>query len=125
MMRKYFVFQGNDHDCGFTSLKILLALIFKNKKYLLLEKPNNKKKYYSYFDLGQIAIQQGVTLKMYEIEKKTQLLHNEKYPLLVDLVTKEKEVHLVVLRKLTKKYAYLTDPNLGYLKIKLEDFFLK
>jgi len=125
MMRKYFVFQGNDHDCGFTSLKILLALIFKNKKYLLLEKPNNKKKYYSYFDLGQIAIQQGVTLKMYEIEKKTQLLHNEKYPLLVDLVTKEKEVHLVVLRKLTKKYAYLIDPNLGYLKIKLEDFFLK
>lgn len=124
-MRKYFVFQGNDHDCGFASLKIFLALTFKNKAYLSLSKPLDQKSHFSYSNLCQVALQQGVTLKAFEIEIKEQLLINKDFPLLVSLTSEKNEVHLVVLRKLSKKYAYLIDPNIGYIKIKIEDFFLK
>lgn len=122
-MRKYFVFQANEHDCGFASLKILLAIAFKDKAYLSLAKPLDQKEYFSYFDLCQIAGQQGVSLNAYEVETKEQLLLNKNYPLLVGLSSSEKEMHLVVLRKMTKKYVYLIDPQIGYLKMKINVFF--
>ena len=38
----YFTYQGNDHDCGFACLKMLLATLNKNKSYLYLDKEGKR-----------------------------------------------------------------------------------
>ena len=51
---KYFIYQGNDHDCGFAALKMLLANLAKDKSYLYIPKPA-KREYYTLEDLNDIA----------------------------------------------------------------------
>ena len=40
----YFIKQIDNHDCGFASLKMLLANIYKDKRYLYLKQDLNKKR---------------------------------------------------------------------------------
>ena len=57
---RYFTYQGNDYDCGFASLKMLLCYAHKTPKYLRLAKPEEKRSRYSYRDLLDIAARHGV-----------------------------------------------------------------
>lgn len=124
MKKKYFTYQGNDSDCGFASLKILLAIHFKKKKYLRLAKPKGQKEHYSYFDLKQIAKEKGVTLNAYQVSKKEDIFLLDKLPVLVSLKTSSENVHLVILLKIKKNVVYLIDPNIGHLKMPVSQFFI-
>ena len=46
----YVCYQGNDRDCGFASLRMMMANKSRNKSYLYLEKPQ-KKKDYTFYDI--------------------------------------------------------------------------
>ena len=51
---KYFIYQGNDHDCGFAALKMFLATLAKDKSYLYIPKPS-KREYYNLNDLVDLS----------------------------------------------------------------------
>lgn len=60
----YVCYQGNDHDCGFAALKMLLANRSNNKSYLYIKKPS-KKKDYTFQDLIRIAKSYGFVLSSF------------------------------------------------------------
>ena len=60
----YVCYQGNDHDCGFAALKMLLANKVHNKSYLYIKKPS-KKKDYTFQDLIRIAKSYGFVLSSF------------------------------------------------------------
>ena len=108
----YICYQGNDHDCGFASLKMLLANLGKNKSYLYLDKPL-KKENYTYEDIINIADEHGLTLKGY-LDQDKDLSFVNSAPGLVNLNDeKAYNNHLVYVYKLTKKKVYYVDPLIG------------
>lgn len=60
----YFCYQGNDEDCGYCALKMMLASAYKDKRFLYLLK-NDKKSSYTFSDLEMIAMENGMKLKSY------------------------------------------------------------
>lgn len=117
----YISYQANDFDCGFVSLKMLLATLSKNKSYLYLEK-EGKLKNFSFADLIAIAASHGLTLKGYEDEDKD-LDFLSKSPallLLDDGLTYNS--HLVMVRKLKKEKVYFNDPLVGEVVMKEMEF---
>ena len=58
---KYFIFQGNDHDCGFAALKMYLAILAKDRSYLYIPKPS-KREYYDLFEIANLSKSYGVEL---------------------------------------------------------------
>ncbi len=114
-MSKYFCYQGNDHDCGFASLKMLLATINKNKSFLRLRNPF-KNQSYSFSNLIDIALQYGVTMSGYKcVNKDIDAIK----PVSLALIDSN---HLVLVNKLTTKFIYVNDPDKGKLKLRLNEF---
>ena len=56
---KYFIYQGNDHDCAFAALKILLANLAKDKSFLYLPKPA-RREYYDLLDVVKLGRAYGI-----------------------------------------------------------------
>lgn len=111
----YFCYQGNDHDCGFASLKMLLASLSHNHHYLNLKK-KTKKEAYTFSDLVQIAAENGIKLNGWNI--RFDELSEIKLPCLVLL----KGNHLVLLKKISKKKVHFNDPGKGKITMSHEDF---
>ena len=111
----YFTYQGNDHDCGFASLKMLLATLNKNKSYLYLDK-EVKRDDYSFLDLIEIGKEHGVLLKpyRYRIDEENSL----KAPFLA-LVN---ENHLVFVKSFKRGVYEIYDPAKGIYKMKYGEF---
>ena len=121
----YLTYQANDHDCGFVSLKMLLATLSKNKSYLYLEK-GEKKKGHTFADLIKIADEHGLTLKAYSDEEDKDLsflLRGPALLLLDDHLTYNN--HLVMVRRLKHGKVYFNDPNVGEVVMKEEEFLEK
>ena len=57
----FYISQLNQSDCGFASLKMLLANVLKNEDYLYL-KQDEEHGPYNYFELIQIASDYGCVL---------------------------------------------------------------
>lgn len=112
---KNFCYQGGEHDCGFASLKMLLATISKNKNYLLLPKPV-KKEEYSFLDLIEIAATHQVFLAGYELEFNK--IAEQKLPMIVRL----RGNHAVLLTKINKGLFYFNDPDRGKVLLKENEF---
>ena len=108
-------YQGNSSDCGFASLKMLLANKSKNKSYLFISKPV-KKKEYTFSDIMRIARSYGFVLSAYsmpredikEIEKDSLALINEK--------------HLVYIKRVGKKRIIYFDPAIGKVSVSHKKF---
>lgn len=112
---KNFCYQGNDHDCGYASLKMLFAIISKNQNYLYLPKGSQSENF-SFLDLIEIAASHQVHLAGYECNYQD--LADKKFPILVEVTGN----HLVVLTKIKKNYYYFNDPAKGKVKMWCDDF---
>ena len=111
----YICYQGNDHDCGFASLKMLLANKTKNKAYLYINK-YSKKKDFTFYDLIRIAKTYGVQLSAYEIPiEDVSSIENGSLVLL-------KNNHLVYLIKVGKKCVKYADPASGRKSLPIKEF---
>ena len=112
---KYFIYQGNDHDCGFAALKMYLAILAKDKSYLYIPKPS-KREYFNLDDLALIAEKYGI-----ELEACT---CNKEYfdSLEVPAITLIDENHTVVVKSKTKHTITLYDPGRGKVKMRKEEF---
>lgn len=112
---KYFIYQGNDHDCGFAALKMFLATIAKNKSYLFIPKPN-KREYYSLDDICEISKAYGVTLEGFSCEKE--YFDSLKIPSL----TLIDDNHVVMVKRRKKNSLIIYDPGRGVVKMKKDEF---
>jgi len=112
---KYFCYQGNDKDCGFASLKMLLATLSKNRSYLFIKK-KNKIDNFTFYDLKEIAKSYYVTLEGYTYGERD--LRTMTVPCLCLL----ENDHLVMVRKIKKRKVIYLDPDLGEIKLKQKEF---
>ena len=112
---KYFIYQGNDHDCGFAALKMYLATIFKDKSYLYIPKPT-KRGSYTADDLAEIAAKYGAQIETCGCTKDY-LEHLE-----IPCITLIDDNHVVMIKKRGKRYLTLYDPGRGKVKIRKEEF---
>lgn len=118
---RYFTYQGNDYDCGFASLKMLLCYAHKTPKYLRLAKPEEKRSRYSYRDLLDIAARHGVVLAAYKLIDKGEIKKQKKWPILASLTSENGSLHLILLRRIGKK-VLADDPASGAVTMTYEDF---
>lgn len=111
---KNFCYQSSEHDCGYASLKMLFAIISKNKNYLYLPK-GEQKEHFSFLDLIEIAATHQVNLTGYELEFGK--LKEQHLPILIQLSGK----HMVVLTKIHKDIYYISDPARGKIRMRHEE----
>jgi predicted double-glycine peptidase len=119
---RYFTFQGNDHDCGFAALKMLLCYAHHDRSYLRLAKTNDKQGLYSYRDLVEIGATHGVIITAYKLLDKNEIIFNKRWPILVSLINKNGGLHLVLLRKIKRGRVYIDDPIKGGIVEQLNSF---
>lgn len=112
---RYFIYQGNDNDCGFASMKMLLALVNKNPGFLYLDKPTKRERY-TFSDLIAIAKDYGLFLKAYEYESKSPLDIKTPFLALID------GNHLVLVKEMRKKKVIVYDPAEGTVALKHVEF---
>ena len=111
----YMTYQGNDADCGFAALKMLMANRSKNKSYLYIRKPN-KKRDYTIHDLNRIANKYGFVLLNYQMPRSDSIAIP---PMTMALLSNN---HMVYIHKVTKKRVIYYDPALGKISAKHEVF---
>lgn len=112
---KYFIFQGNDHDCGFTSLKMLMAHLKKDKSFLYIERCK-KKTPFSVADICKEASMHGLKLESYSCDDE---YYNK---LKTPSLTLIRNNHVVMVKKVTNKKITYLDPEFGEVKVKKEEF---
>ena len=118
---RYFIYQGNNNDCGFTSLKMLLASTHKNKHYLNLKKPENKKGNFSIKDLIQIGKENGLILKAYQYEQKFELVEKDFSKFLAIINNENNNNHVVMVESFKDNKLTIYDPGVGIYKIEFND----
>ena len=111
----YVSYQGNDRDCGFACLRMMMANKSHNKSYLYLEKPQ-KKKDYSFYDLTRYARRYGFALSSYQMPV------DDLKDVPNGTIVMMKGNHLVYLTRVGKRRVYYVDPSSGKESMKIEDF---
>lgn len=113
---KDFVFQNRLSDCGFCALKIALADMSQNPRYLYLKAPK-KWGNYSFLDLVNSAKKQGYLLKGSQIP-----LHQMPPQKSIALLLKRGSFHYVYVKEIDPQYLYIYDPIKGKRRVKIEVF---
>lgn len=120
----YYIPQVSKSGCGFACLKMLLATLHKDERYLYLKEDENHGPY-SLQELVATAQRYGVTLIGVKYEDKDDLRHLTSFPLILTVQQENDALHAVLLKKLGRKKAQLYDPDLGVYWIKIEDLIKK
>lgn len=111
----YVCYQGNDHDCGFAALKMLMANRCKNKSYLYIKKPS-KKRSYTFQDLIRLARSYGFVLSSFYMPPED--VKSISSCSLVQL----KNNHAVYIIKVGKKRITYFDPGEGKICVSHSEF---
>lgn len=117
----YFCYQGNDGDCGFAALKMLLARLQKSRAYLDLEKPKGRKEGFSLHELVSIAKEHGVILNSYRYTRKFDVITADELPFLACL-EKNGSVHVVMVSSFRSARLSIYDPAEGIIRITFDEF---
>lgn len=113
---KYFIYQGNEHDCAFAALKMYLATLAKDRSYLFIPKPTKKRDHYNLGDIAHISEQYGVILETYGCTKESYDSFTTPCLTLID------ENHTVMIKKKTENSLILYDPGRGVVRMKKDEF---
>ncbi len=117
----YFISQLGESDCAFTCLKILLAHLHKDRKYLYL--PGDQTKCYSFKDIVEIARSYNVEAIGVKPDNFHEVVKNKKcWPLLTNIKVKKGQLHSVIIKKVAHNKVYYFDPALGHKKEPIETF---
>ncbi|MCQ2796013.1 MAG: cysteine peptidase family C39 domain-containing protein [Bacilli bacterium] len=119
---KDFVYQINQNECGYASLKMLLAIVLKDSAYLFLPHHEDKNHQYDLLELKEIAKANGVLLAGYIINNQHDLL-NLKTPFIMVKTLANGGKHAVVVKKIYKSLAIVYDPALGKKTVRTKKYF--
>ena len=108
----YYIPQVTKSDCGFACLKMLLASVHKDERYLYLKEDENHGPY-SYQELVNFAQHYDVTLTGKKYEDKGDLRNNSDFPLILTVQAENQAPHAVLLVKKSGKRVKICDPAKG------------
>lgn len=111
----YVCYQGNDRDCGFAALRMLLANKSRNKSYLYIKKPT-KRKDYTLYDLFKIAKGYGFLTTSFEIPK------DDVKDIPKSTIVLINDNHAVYVIKVNKRNIVYFDPGIGKVKMSHHEF---
>ena len=106
----YYIPQVTKSGCGFTCLKMLLAIAHNDEKYLYL-KEDEFHKAYSYKELVEIAQRYDVTLKGANCTDKSDLRHHNDFPLILTVERENQGPHAVLAVKRKGNLLKIYDPD--------------
>lgn len=115
----YFINQQGEKDCGFTSLKILLANLYKKEELLYIKNPYSKESL-SLFEIIDVAKMYGVNLKGLKVNKIDFKMKIKSK--ILCLIKKDELYHMVYVYKSCRKRIKTLDPKNGYIDYKKEEF---
>lgn len=109
----YYIHQTRKDDCGFASLKMLLATLNKDNKFLYLKEVKTSGSY-SFKEISLLAKEHNVSLTGYRVKNLSCLkkLNKSKLPFLLTIKS-GKGKHLVLARKVMGNLFFIKDPALG------------
>ncbi len=116
----HYIPQITSESCGSACLKMLLAIVQKDERYLYLNEDEDHGPY-SYQDLVDIAQRYGVTLIGVKIEDKDDLSHLTEFPMILTMVNADETTHAVLLSQRKGKRVKVHDPNKGVAWKKVSD----
>ena len=108
----YYIPQVTKSDCGFACLKMLLANVHKDERYLYLKEDENHGPY-SYQELTSFAQHYDVTLIGVRYEDKGDLRNVDKFPLILTIQAENQAPHAVLLMKKRGNKFKIQDPAKG------------
>ena len=117
----FYVQQTNNHDCGFTCLKILLANTHHDRDYLFLEDPFINHDNISFFDLVKEGNNYSISLEALKAEDKEELNKDVHVPFIARML-KDNTSHAVYVYRISNKYVYYYDPKGEFIKLMKGDF---
>ena len=117
----YYIPQVTKSGCGFTCLKMLLAIAHHDEKYLYL-KEDEGHSHYSYQDLLEIAQRYEVTLVGVKYPDKSDLRHFNDFPLILTVTRENQGSHAVLAVKRKGRYIKIQDPAKGVYWQKVDKF---
>ena len=120
----YYIPQVSKSGCGFACIKMLLAAVHKDERYLYLKEDENHGPY-SLQELVALAQSYNVTLIGVKYEDKDDLRHLSNFPLILSVKQENDSLHAVLLKKIRGKKAKLYDPDLGVYWIKIDQLITK
>ena len=117
----YYIPQVSKSGCGFTCLKMLLAIAYKDERYLYLKEDESHGPY-SYQELVVTAQHYGLTLIGVKYEDKGDLSHINTLPLILTVIKENESQHAVLLVKRRGNKLKIHDPEKGIYWIKADKF---
>ena len=117
----YYIPQVTKSGCGFTCLKMLLAIAHNDEKYLYL-KEDEFHQSYSYQDLVEIAQRFDVTLVGAKYPDKSDLRHFTNFPLILTVERENQSPHAVLAVKRKGNLIKIQDPAKGVYWQKIDKF---
>ena len=117
----YYIPQVTKSGCGFTCLKMLLAIAHNDEKYLYL-KEDEFHQQYSYQELLEIAQRYDVTLIGGKYPDKNELRHVTDFPLILTVDRENQSPHAVLAVKRKGNYIKIHDPSKGVYWQKIDKF---
>ena len=120
----YYIPQVSKSGCGFACLKMLLASVHKDERYLYL-KEDERHGPYSYQDLVSIAQRYDVTLVGVKYEDKGDLSVLTRFPLILTIQQENDTLHAVLVSKRRGKKIKVFDPGKGVYWEKISRFIKK
>ena len=117
----YYIPQVTKSGCGFTCLKMLLAIAHKDERYLYLKEEEDHGPY-NYQELVNYAQRYDVTLIGIKYEDKGDLRNFKQFPLIVSVVKENENLHAVLITRKVGGRLQIQDPSKGTYWIKIDKF---
>ena len=117
----YYIPQVTKCGCGFTCLKMLLAIAHKDERYLFLKEDESHGPY-NYQELLNYAQRHGVTLVGAKYDDKGDLVSYTKFPIIASVSKENGNLHAVLLTKRIGKRVKVQDPEKGVYWQNIEKF---
>ena len=120
----YYIPQVTKSGCGFTCLKMLLAIAHKDERYLYLKEDEGHGPY-SYQELLVIAQRYDITLTGLKYEDKSDLRNVNSFPRILTVLTENDTPHAVLLVARRGAKLKIQDPEKGVYWISVSKFIPK
>lgn len=122
-MRFKFIEQADEKDCGPTCLSMICKYYGKNVSISKIRDYAGTDLYGTNL-LGMMKAGEKIGLKLeaYEVEILGDL-NKIKTPFIVHILNEEGFEHFVVIKKITNKHFYITDPAKGHYKMRKKEFY--
>ncbi|MFA6666926.1 MAG: cysteine peptidase family C39 domain-containing protein [Bacilli bacterium] len=109
---KYFIKQLGDKDCGFTCVKMLLAMTYKRKDFLFYQEPSIDSSA-SLRDLMLYAKKEGLILGAFRMVNRDELFLNKVISPILIPILENNMMHMVLVKKIKKNKCQIYDPSIG------------